>query len=489
MMGVREAQEDMFSYQVNLDKRVRPDHPLRSVDKMIDFTFVRQKVARCYGYNGNVSVDPAVVMKMMFLLFYDNISSERELMRIIPERLDYMWFLGYGLDDKIPDHSVLSKARTKWGAEVFEEMFVRVVWECVKAGLVGGDKIHIDASLVDANASKNSVVKGPPELIGELKKLYQKEEKKLEGEGQDKETRPAKLNQGMMSTTDPDAPIVRHGNGDSRPRYKNHRAVDDTQGVITAIETTAGDVEENRQLMGLVGQHESNTQRRVQTVVGDVQYGTADNFRTCYRQGIRSHMGDYQAKQLGTGRRKGIYTEEAFRYDKGTDTYRCPAGEILKLKQHKKDRRVYEYAASGKACRGCKLRGACTRAKNGRSVYRYEDHEAVIGARKQSHSVQAKQDRKKRKWLMEGSFADAAVNHGFKRARWRRLDKQRIQDYLIATMQNIRILLKNITLPSRLVIAQECVAGKTLRQLNEFCRDVFSGLYSAWSRCLLFRGA
>jgi transposase len=77
MMGIKEPQGDMFSYQVNLDKRVRSDHPLRLIEKMIDFTFVRQRVAQCYGYNGNVSVDPAVVMKMMFLLFNDNISSER----------------------------------------------------------------------------------------------------------------------------------------------------------------------------------------------------------------------------------------------------------------------------------------------------------------------------------------------------------------------------------------------------------------------------
>jgi IS5 family transposase len=56
---------------------------------------------------------------MMLLLFLDDIKSERELMRIIPERLDYLWFLGYGLDNHIPDYSVLSKARKRWGKEVF----------------------------------------------------------------------------------------------------------------------------------------------------------------------------------------------------------------------------------------------------------------------------------------------------------------------------------------------------------------------------------
>ncbi len=115
MMGTNQEQQELFSYQINLDERVRCDHPLRKVREHIDFSFVREEVAGCYGYNGNVSVDPVVIMKMMFVLFFDDVASERELMRVIPERLDYMWFLGYGLNDTIPDHSVLSKARSRWG--------------------------------------------------------------------------------------------------------------------------------------------------------------------------------------------------------------------------------------------------------------------------------------------------------------------------------------------------------------------------------------
>jgi transposase len=103
---------------------------------------------------------------MMLLLFLDDIKSERELMRIIPERLDCLWFLGYGLDDPIPDRSVLSKARKRWGKEVFLSLFGRVVEQCVEAGLVEGRKIHVDASLMEANASLRSVKPLSPELFG-----------------------------------------------------------------------------------------------------------------------------------------------------------------------------------------------------------------------------------------------------------------------------------------------------------------------------------
>ena len=181
-MGEQSSEAQLFSYAVNLEKRVRADHPLRRVATAIDFKFVREEVAPRYGSKGNVSVDPEVIMKMMFLLFFDDVASERELMKIIAERLDYLWFLGYGLEDEIPDHSVLSKARARWGKEVFEQLFVRTIEQCVKAGLVDRRKLHVDSSLIEADASRESVIKGPPELIAALKRAYAATESKL-GEG------------------------------------------------------------------------------------------------------------------------------------------------------------------------------------------------------------------------------------------------------------------------------------------------------------------
>lgn len=144
MMGQHEGQKDLFSFHVDLERRVHADHPLRRVQAMVDFTFARAAVAHTYGANGNVSVDPAVLLKLMFLLFTENARSERELMRRLPEPLDWLWFLGYGLEDEVPNHSVLSKARTRWGGDLFEELFVRTVRQCVEAGLVDGAKVHVD---------------------------------------------------------------------------------------------------------------------------------------------------------------------------------------------------------------------------------------------------------------------------------------------------------------------------------------------------------
>lgn len=436
-MGQQDNQKDLFAYNVDLDRRVRADNPLRRVAAVVDFSFVRHEVAHTYGHNGNVSVDPVVILKMIFLLFYDNVSSERELMRIIPERLDYLWFLGYGLNEEIPDHSVLSKARVRWGSEVFERLFVRTVAACVHAGLVDGAKIHMDGSLIKANASTDAVVHGPPELIAALRSAYREQEQKL-----DEQPAGGSVNQTHLNTTDPDAQLARTGSSASRPAYKHHRAVDNAQGVITAQLTTGGSVTEDTQLPALSDQHERHCAAKVQTIVADSQYGTVQNFLYCQDRGIAAHMADVKTAQNRAGQRSEFFRDDQFSYDASTDTYTCPAGQRMKRWQCRPEKRAWQYMAGAKVCAACPLRSQCTKARWGRRIQRLNEQAKVDAARQQAASPRAVADRKRRRHLMEGSFADAANNHGFKRSRWRELWRQRIQNSLIAACQNIRIMLR-----------------------------------------------
>ncbi len=402
MMGEEKKSEpELFNYAVNLEKRVRSNHPLRRVKAAIDFAFVREEVAHRYGKNGNESVAPEVIMKMMFLLFFDDIKSERELMEVIGERLDYLWFLDYGLDERVPDHSVLSKARRRWGEEVFESLFVRTVGQCVEAGLVDGKKLHADSSLIEADAAKESVMKGPPQLIAALKRAYQATESKLEETSTPESYQ--SVNDRMMSQSDPDAALVRQGGGDSRPRYKHHRAVDNQKGVITAATTTPGSIAENKKLLDLVEQHEKNTRVQVQTVVADHKYGTQENYTACQERGITTHMGD-AASKAHRGHDKSIFGDEAFNYDAVNDIYRCPAGESLKPRRMNPLRRTIEYKAPARVCGVCALRAQCTRSQHGRTVQRHEKQLLLDRARAQAHSAAARRDRKRRQHLIEAAL-------------------------------------------------------------------------------------
>ena len=468
---MQEPQKDLFAYNIDLDKRVRPDHPLRRITEAVDFSFVRAAVAKCYGKNGNVSVDPVIILKMMFLLFYDDVASERELMAVIPERLDYLWFLGYGLNDEIPNHSVLSKARRRWGKEVFESFFVRTVLQCIEAGLVDGKKIHVDASLINANASRDSVVKSSPELIAALKHAYQAQETKLENTAT-----PAgyeAVNDRMMSTTDPDAAMVRHRGDLSRPRYHHHRAVDDVHGVITAVETTPGSICEGSKLMDLLQQHEKTTALAVETVVGDTKYGTTENYVACQKQGLQTHLADLLGKQNHEHHRAGIFPESAFIYQPQTNTYLCPGGQVMKARRVHPQKRTWEFHLPKRVCAQCSLRSQCTRSKTSRTIQRHEHQELVDRARAQAQSRAAKADRRRRQFLVEQSFGDAANNHGFKRSRWRRLWRQQIQDWLIAGIQNIRILLRKGAAPRKAAAAM--LAAEVL-----LCQTAFGARCQHW---------
>lgn len=442
MMGYQPPpQEKLFYTNFALDKRIRLNHPLRRITQLIDFEFVYQEVAATYGTRGNVSVPPSIILKLMLLLLLYNVRSERELMETLPERLDWLWFLGYDLDTEIPDHSVLSKARRRWGVAVFKSLFERMVWQCVQAGLVDGSKIFVDASLVEANASNNSVV-DTQSLKRYLNGQYQELEKRLteKEEEEPSDKRPhRKINSRYVSTTDPDAAIVRRGV--SKLCYEVHRSVDVHSEVITAAEVTPGDVNEAHLLIPLTEVHHQNTGRSARVVVADSKYGTIENFLACHDRGMRAHIPDLGqvATERNTARR--IFPETAFEYDPQTDTYQCPAGNRLFRKSLHLARQSIDYAAPKSVCVGCMLREQCTQSVAGRTIKRHLRQEALNQMRAISRSSQARRDQRIRQHLMERSFA-RSTRYGFDRARWRGLWRVRIQEYLVCTIQNIQVLLK-----------------------------------------------
>jgi len=436
MMGYESDGQQKLFYNVNIEKRIPKDHILRKIKDKIDFNFIYTEVKDMYGYNGNESVPPPVILKMMLLLILYNVRSERELMQTIPLRMDWLWFLGYDIDSEIPNHSVLSKARKRWGTEAFKTFFERIVWQCVEAGLVAGEKLFIDSSLVDANASNNSVVD-----TGKLKRYLNKSYRQLENrldELEDQKTTP--VNRRHISTTDPDASVIRHGKGKSKLRYKTHRSVDPKKEVITATTMTPGSVDEGHLLGQMIETHEKNTQKTLDAVVADSLYGKIENYLLCQDLGLKPHIPSLEKSQKGSGRKKGIFPKEAFTYN--PDTFSCPAGQTLKRRNYYKRRKHYEYKASRGTCARCGLKDQCTNAKDGRTLKRHVRQDDLDTMLKVASTREAKRNLKHRQHLSERSFAQSE-RYGYKRARWRRLWRVEIQDFLIAAIHNILILTKH----------------------------------------------
>ena len=433
MMGRQKGRQGRLFYNFSLEDRVRPNHPLRKIAAYIDFDFVYDEVKDKYGSKGNVSVPPPVILKLMMLLIFYNVRSEREMMDTLPERLDWLWFLGYDLDSDIPNHSVLSKARRRWGVDAFRSFFDLVVWQCVEAKLVDGKKIFLDSSLVDADASNNSVV-DTKNLKHQLKKNY----KQLEARLEEKESGPySKVNKRYISSTDPDAAITQRGK--SKLRYHVHRAVESKNEIITATKATPGNVDEAQVMSHLVDQHEERVGEETEIVVADSKYGTIENFLACHDRGIHAHVPDL-GKTCKKRKKVKTFGEEHFEYDSEIDVYVCPAGNTMKRSGSNRKRQYIYYGCSQKICAACELRVQCTKNKRGRIINRHFRQDELDKMRAASQTPKSKQDIKTRQHFMERSFA-RAERLGFKRARWRGLWKMEIQEYLTSTIQNIQILI------------------------------------------------
>lgn len=433
--------DHLFSFNVQLETRVRKDHPLRKINELVDFDFIYKEVEKTYGRNGNVSVPPPMILKLMLLLILYDVRSERELMDTLPERLDWLWFLGLTIESPVPDHSVLSKARKRWGDTAFKHFFERIVLQCVKAGLVDGAKIFMDSSLIDADASNNSVV-NTHSLRKHLNERYRELERRLDGTREETaSTEAATVNSRYVSTTDPDASIVRHAGGKPRLRYKTHRAVDGLNEVITAVEVTPGVVDDGHEMGELVKKHQENTEATVKTVVADSKYGTKENLLLCHDKDIRAHVPTVKAITSNTSSRSGIFLEERFVYHKENDTYTCPAGHVLKKRTVHEEKQNVEYGASKKTCAACTLRHQCTRAKGARTVQRHVRQEELDRMFALTKTYAARKDLKTRQQLMERSFA-RSTRFGFDRARWRGLWRVAIQEYLVSAIQNIETLIR-----------------------------------------------
>src|SRR5712691_12355377 len=156
MMGMKERSFAPL-LNVSLEDLVPADHFYRHLEQTFDLSFVREFVQETYAGKGRPSIDPVVFFKLQLVMFFEGIRSERQLMRHAVDRLSVRWYIGYDLGEPLPDHSSLTRIRTRYGVELFRRFFEAIVDQCQQAGLVWGKELYADATKVNANASMESV--------------------------------------------------------------------------------------------------------------------------------------------------------------------------------------------------------------------------------------------------------------------------------------------------------------------------------------------
>jgi transposase len=157
MMGTKIRSFAPLPEDISLENLVPEDHFYRRLQARLDLSFVRELVAPLYAGGGRPSVDPVVFFKLQLVMFFEDLRSERQLMRVVSDCLSVRWYIGYDLHEPLPDHSSLTRIRERFGLTVFRRFFERIVQTCAKAGLVRGEELFFDATKVEANASLESM--------------------------------------------------------------------------------------------------------------------------------------------------------------------------------------------------------------------------------------------------------------------------------------------------------------------------------------------
>src|SRR5688572_27904803 len=143
---------------VSLEDLVPEDNFYRQVERSIDLSFVRELADEFYSSIGRPSIDPVVFFKLQLIAFFEGIRSERQLMETVNLNLAHRWFIGYDLDESVPDHSSLSKFRERSGLEVFQRFFEDIMEVCIQAELVWGEELYFNSTKVQPHANINGMI-------------------------------------------------------------------------------------------------------------------------------------------------------------------------------------------------------------------------------------------------------------------------------------------------------------------------------------------
>jgi transposase len=439
MMGQHSRSESLF-YYFRIEDQVPETHLLRLIDRHVSLDFVREKLRDSYSETGRPSIDPEVLLRILLLGYLYGITSERKLLEELRMHLAWRWFTGLGFDQEIPDHSTFSKNRHGrfQQSNLFQELFERIVEQCIQAGLVKGDQMSVDGSFIMADASHHSRI--PREQFAEAAKVNYGARKYLEELEQENGNSEAVHQQDKVSTSDPDATYMTKGNRAAELGYFDNYLIDNQSCVIVGVEATAARLsQESAAARNMIERYRERHGQMPQSLAADNTYGNGELLQWLDDRGITPFI---RVKECPTPTRD-LYGIEKFTYLAEENCYVCPEGKQLKYVGINKLNRVHLYHSTAKRCRGCAQKPQCTRGK-----YRVISVHICEAARQKAYAVAKTPQfvealRKRRK--VEALFSELKNLIGLRRLRLRRLKFVREQFYLAAAAQNLKRLVRFLT--------------------------------------------
>jgi len=468
-------QESMF-IAGRLSDFIPEDHILVRVNKVLELSWLDDVVKDCYHETqGRPCIETEKALRLMLCGFLHGIVHDRKLMREAQVNIAFRWFCGYELDHSIPDHSSLTRIRTRWGAQRFRQIFERVVKQCIKAGLVGGDMLHCDSSLIRADVSWESLIstyveaveeENPGEEASEPEDIDATDTKKTVKKG----TKKPKGKIKKRSRTDADASMAT-SRCDQRlePTYKQHTAVDDLCGVVVDIEVTTGEINEGKEFISQIERVDKTVGKKPTIVTCDKTYGSGSNYSTLEKLNITAVIPPQKAPL------KGSMPLCRFSYDEKHDIVRCPEGK--KLTKRTSTKHGFFYRADIKDCQNCPRKAEClSSTSKSRSVHIVDGYPALLRARRKKRrgwDEQMLEAYKHHKYRVEGAHGEAKTQHGLRRAVRRNLWNVKIQDYLTAVVMNLKKLASNPTPLPGCMICLILLVWSYIGVIMAYCRSKY----------------
>ena len=446
MMGRQTGDQSQLFYLFNLEERIPAGHLLRRINPVVSGVLagLREKLAPLYSEIGRPSIDPELMIRMLIVGYCYGIRFERRLCEEVELHLAYRWFCRLNLDDKIPDHSTFSVNRHGRfrHSDIFRHLFEAVVRACMNAGLVKGEGFAVDASVIEADASRYHG-KAPDEIDWSEPERQTRAAAEflagLDDEDPDANRKPPKL----ISPTDPCSAWTAKANKRVQFGYGLNYLIDIENAVIVDVEATpARTYDEVEATKTMLDRTKRRFDLKPKRLAADTAYGTGRFLGWLVGRRIVPHIPVRDASE----RDDGTFSRADFRWDRQRSVYICPNDKILHTTGTVHDGSTLRYRASKFDCDVCALKMQCCPNMPARQVPRDIHEHARDVARRLMRTKAFHKSRDERK-RVEMRFAHLKTHHGFERMRLRGLSGARDEFHLAAIVQNLKTLANHVWRP------------------------------------------
>ncbi|RYH02428.1 IS1182 family transposase [Salipiger sp. IMCC34102] len=457
MMGPRQEAQPALFYEFSLEDHVPQDHLLRSIDRFVDLSGIRAHLADFYSHTGRPSVDPELLIRMLPVGYCFGIRSERRLCEEVHLNLAYRWFCRFDLSDRVPDHSTLSKNRHGRfrDSELLRHLFETTVSRCIEGGLVSGQRMAIDASLIEADANRqNSTPKEDWDAstidVADASRAVREYLDTLDEAafGAASEVQPK-----FTSHSDPASQWTAARKGPAFFSYSDNYLIDTDYGVIVDVEATRSirqaEVGSTKIMLKRV---KEKFDLHPERLIADTAYGSGPMLGWLVDRKIAPHI---PVIDKG-GRTDGTWSRSDFEWDAENNQYICPEGEVPKQfrrnysdpKRGPTGKGVAAYQGLKHTCQACPSNPKCCPKADARKITREEHEDARDIARAIRKTYQYAVSSKLRK-KVEMLFAHLKRILGLGRLRLRGPCGANGEFLLAATAQNLRKLAKILPAPQQ----------------------------------------